>query len=108
MRNSRCVYGLRGSASGYNPFLGGTGLGRVFAEATETEAHIAIKELLNLAFIRLTDGIKEETVIHLAKYKRVTRDVVAMDWSRSNKGMPPNESTTKRRAARDNAYNDAA
>ena len=78
------------------------------AEQAAKELGITIKEFLRLAIIWLADGIKEETIIRLTKSKRISKDDVAMAWSRANKGKPPSESTARLKAARDKAYNEAA
>ena len=81
---------------------------KVAVEAAAIELNITIKEFLRVAVIWLAEGIKEETIIRLTKSKRISKDDVAMAWSRANKGKPPSESTAKLKAARDKAYNEAA
>ena len=81
---------------------------KVAVEAAAIQLNITIKEFLRLAVIWLADGIKDETIIRLTKSKRISKDDVAMAWSRANKGKPPSESTARLKAARDKAYNEAA
>ena len=58
-------------------------------------------EVVRLAIIWLAYGIKHETITRIHKCQRITIDTLADEWSKKNRGKPPNPRVKKLKKGRD-------
>ena len=73
------------------------------ASEAAKEIEITDAEFIRLAIIWLRNGIRNDSIKQLTKSKRIPKDDVAMQWSRTNQGKAPNKAVAKFKEARDDA-----
>lgn len=65
------------------------------------ELDLSEMEVVRLAIIWLAYGIKHETITRIHKCQRIAIDTLADEWSKKNRGKPPNPQVKKLKEGRD-------
>ena len=65
------------------------------------ELDLSEMEVVRLAIIWLAYGIKHETITRILKCQRIAIDTLADEWSKKNRGKPPNPQVKKLKEGRD-------